>query len=381
MRVLFRQRALVCLALALIVCWGAPAVAPAAGKPHHKGHHHKPRHRGSPSPRTLPTPPPPAPRPPNPAAAPVPPSPPPGRAQLTIERARGNPPFFIAGQRMIVRGLVTPYVAAQTVKVSVYRDGRKVAVKTLAVTALGNGAGAFHIIYSSSSAGLVQVRATHYATSAQAPFTARSRSVRFASTSLSEGAQGGSVWLLQAELAALHYDVPRNGSFEEATSRAVLAYRKLTGLERVTYTNTRIFQLLQQGAGGFHVRYRGDGRHVEANLTRQVLAEIEPGGNVHAIFIISSGKPETPTVVGRFRVYEKSPGYNAKGMLDSNYFIAGYAIHGYAEVPNFPASHGCLRVPIPNASSIFQWVQVGTPVDVYDENGGGSGHVRGNAGP
>ena len=112
-----------------------------------------------------------------------------------------------------------------------------------------------------------------------------------------------------------------------------------------------------------------------------MLAEIDPGGRVNAIFEMSSGKPSTPTVVGRFRVYEKTPGYNAKGMLDSNYFIAGYAIHGYAEVPDYPASHGCLRVPIPNASSIYSWVQLGTPVDVYDEYGGGTTHVRGNAGP
>ena len=112
-----------------------------------------------------------------------------------------------------------------------------------------------------------------------------------------------------------------------------------------------------------------------------MLAEIEPGGHVRAIFEMSSGKPSTPTVVGRFRVYEKTPGFNAKGMLDSNYFIAGYAIHGYAEVPTFAASHGCLRVPIPNAASIFAWVQVGTPVDVYNEGGGGSHSVSGHAGP
>jgi lipoprotein-anchoring transpeptidase ErfK/SrfK len=96
---------------------------------------------------------------------------------------------------------------------------------------------------------------------------------------------------------------------------------------------------------------------------------------------MSSGKPSTPTVAGRFRVYEKTPGFNAKGMLDSNYFIAGYAIHGYAEIPNYPASHGCLRVPIPNAASIFAWVQQGMPVDVYDEYGGGSHQVHRNAGP
>jgi hypothetical protein len=301
--------------------------------------------------------------------------------RVVVLRARGNPPFMLPGQRVIVGGTVTPYVAGQRVKVSVYRDGRKVAVKVAPVLALGNGSGEFHIIYASAAAGLLQVHAVHYATAAQAQLTARTRSIRVTSTSLSEGAQGSSVWLLQAELAALHYDVPRNGIFEEATARAVIAYRKLTGLERVPSTDTRIFQLLQEGAGGFRVRYRGDGRHMEADLTRQVLAEIEPGGNVRAIFQISSGKPSTPTVVGRFRVYEKTPGYNAKGMLDSNYFIGGYAIHGYAEVPDYPASHGCLRVPIPNASSIFAWVQLGTPVDVYDEYGGGSTHLRGNAGP
>ena len=86
-------------------------------------------------------------------------------------------------------------------------------------------------------------------------------------------------------------------------------------------------------------------------------------------------------MVGRFSVYLKTPGVNAKGMVDSNYFIRGYAIHGYPEVPTYAASHGCLRVPIPNAAAIFSWVRVGTPVDVYDQSGGGSTHVRGNAGP
>ena len=40
-------------------------------------------------------------------------------------------------------------------------------------------------------------------------------------------------------------------------------------------------------------------------------------------------------------------------MVHSSYFIRGYAIHGYPSVPNYPASHGCLRVPIPNALQIF----------------------------
>ena len=52
-------------------------------------------------------------------------------------------------------------------------------------------------------------------------------------------------------------------------------------------------------------------------------------------------------------------------MVDSSYFIGGYAIHGYVSVPTFPASHGCVRVPIPNARSIYDWLRIGDRVDVY----------------
>ena len=88
-------------------------------------------------------------------------------------------------------------------------------------------------------------------------------------------------------------------------------------------------------------------------------------GKVVRIYHVSTGKPSTPTVRGTFHVYRKDWGTNEKGMVDSNYFTGGYAIHGYAEVPSYTASHGCVRVPIPNAASIYAWVHMGTRVDVY----------------
>jgi L,D-transpeptidase catalytic domain len=355
--------------LALLSLGGSPAPAGAA------------------APAQAPPSPAPPPATPVPPAAPVPPAPtaPGGPAQghirLVVQRASGSPPFVIAGRAMVIRGIVVPYVAEQRVKVSIYRDGRKVDVKTLAVLPVGNGAGQFHLSYSSPRVGLVQARAVHYATPRQGLFAGRSGSVHFTSVNLGGGAQGASVRLLQSELNALHYVVPLSGTFDEATGRAVIAYRKMTGLERVPFASRLVFQLLQRGAGAFHVHYRGDGRHVEADLTRQVLAEIGPGGRVRAVYTMSSGKPSTPTVIGRFRVYSKTPGVNSEGMVDSNYFIRGYAIHGYAEVPTYAASHGCLRVPIPDAAAIFAWLGLGTPVDVYNESGGGSHHVSSHAGP
>jgi peptidoglycan hydrolase-like protein with peptidoglycan-binding domain len=304
-----------------------------------------------------------------------------GRIKLVLQHVGGSPPFALLGQRIAVRGIVTPYVGGQTVRVSFYRDGRKVQVRTVSVLAVGNGTGQFHVNFVSGYGGLVEARAAHYATARQGAFSGRSQGVRYVSANVGPGAAGQSVRLLQSELDVLHYAVPLTGVFDEGTGRALIAYRKLTGLARAPYAGAQVWGLLARGAGSFHVRYPHDGRHVEADLTKQVLAEIEPGGRVRTIYTMSSGKPSTPTVVGRFQVYSKTPGFNSEGMYDSNYFIRGYAIHGYAEVPTYAASHGCLRVPIPDAPAIYAWVQVGTPVDVYDDYGGGSRDVRGNAGP
>ena len=308
-------------------------------------------------------------------------APPGGSMRLVIQQAHGKPPFALLGERIVVRGILVPYVSGQKVVLSIYRDGRRVLSRRVGVSAVGNGAGQFHFAYGSPRTGLVSVRAEHAATPQLGAFTAKAVSVRYEPSTIAVGARGPAVRLLQDELARLRYEVPVSGYFDEATARAVLALRKVIGLERIESANARIFQLLQHGAGRFRVRYRGDGNHVEADLSKQVLVEIERGGRVRRIFTMSSGKPSTPTVLGRFRVYSKTPGTNSHGMVDSNYFIRGYAIHGYAEVPVYAASHGCLRIPIPNASAVFAWVQLGYPVDVYTDNGRGSRTVRNNAGP
>jgi peptidoglycan hydrolase-like protein with peptidoglycan-binding domain len=280
-----------------------------------------------------------------------------------------------------MRAVVTPFVAGQTVKVSFYRDGRKVSVQLKQVRPVAGGAGGFRVSYVSPLPGLLEARAVHYATPQQVQFVARSPAVRYVQVNLGPGAQGPSVRLLQSELNVLHYAVPLSGVLDEGTGRALVAFRKVTGMARVPFAGAQVFSQLSRHIGGFPVRYRRDGRHVEANLTKQVIALIDPGGRVHAIYTMSSGKPSTPTVIGHFQVYSKTPGVNEEGMVDSNYFIRGYAIHGYPEVPTYAASHGCLRVPIPDAAAIFAWVQYGTAVDVYNQYGGGSYRVRANAGP
>jgi peptidoglycan hydrolase-like protein with peptidoglycan-binding domain len=189
--------------------------------------------------------------------------------------------------------------------------------------------------------------------------------VRVVRSTASPSSRGPAVRFLQRILRRKHYAVNVTGSFDADTSRAVLAFRKLTNRPRVPVADRDVFKGLLNGEGAFKVRYRGDGKHVEGDLTHQVLALVNPGGKVFRIYPTASGAPGTPTVLGRFHVYSKTPGTNAKGMVYSSYFIRGYAIHGYRDVPSYPASHGCMRVPIPDAIAIFNWLNLGDGVDVY----------------
>ena len=52
-------------------------------------------------------------------------------------------------------------------------------------------------------------------------------------------------------------------------------------------------------------------------------------------------------------------------MYYSIYFVGGYAIHGYSPVPTYPASHGCLRIPIPSAKRVYGWVSLGDTIYTY----------------
>jgi hypothetical protein len=148
-----------------------------------------------------------------------------------------------------------------------------------------------------------------------------------------------------------------------ATSLAILAFRKTNGMKRNSKFSKVIFKKLLQGRGGFKPRY-DNGRHVEVDLSRQVMSLIVGDKPAHT-FHVSTGASSTPTIRGKFRFYMRQPGYNSKSMYYSVYFQGGYATHGYNPVPTYPASHGCVRNPIPYSVFIYRWVDIGMPIYVY----------------
>jgi L,D-transpeptidase catalytic domain len=270
----------------------------------------------------------------------------------------------VAGRDLRIDGRIVPYVPGEQVSVRIWRGHKllkRVTVRPRPTRTRRTAT--FSVRLTPERGGDVQVFAVHERSAEQRRLVQR-LPLSVVVPAAGPGTRSPFVALLQQRLRAVGYATPRSGVLDAGTQRAILAFRKVNGMARTMSLDAAIVDRLMRGAGGFKVRFPQYGRHVEAHLGQQVLALIDRGRVLRA-YHTSSGASVTPTVLGTFRFYMKTIGTNAKGMVDSSYFIRGYAIHGYASVPTYPASHGCLRVPVPDARSIYDWIDIGDRIAVY----------------
>ena len=283
-----------------------------------------------------------------------------------------SPDAFAVGGHLVtvprrtihIVGVVRPYVPDQTVLVKVLLGHRQIKTDVVRINSEHGGAyGQFTEPLSSPRAGQLTVQVGHTRNTAMGALLARSHIAALAEQA-GFGSRGLFVELIQQRLAALHFYIPQTGVYDSGTGWAIDAYHRLLHRGASQTLDGRTISYLLDGFGSFQVRFPGHGNHAEGNLSLQLLA-LASGSHVYRIYPISSGKPSTPTILGDFRVYSKVPGFLPDGMYYSNFFIRGYAIHGYNPAPDYPASHGCMRVPIQDATSIFGWLQIGDWVDTY----------------
>lgn len=121
------------------------------------------------------------------------------------------------------------------------------------------------------------------------------------------------------------------------------------------------------------------GAHIEVDLARQVLFLVDSDGRVGNILPVSSGSgktfhekgyPETQAITpcGHLEVFSTAAGWKTSPlgqMYNPLYIVGGIAIHGSRDVPAYPASHGCIRVPMFASERLPRMVPKGTPVFVY----------------
>ena len=118
-------------------------------------------------------------------------------------------------------------------------------------------------------------------------------------------------------------------------------------------------------------------RWVDVNLTTQTLRAYE-GDTVVYTTLVSSGTWDHPTVTGQFRVWLTFRSQTMDGTLLGYdyyledvpyvmYFYQDYALHGTYWHSNFgtPMSHGCVNLATSDAAWIYDFVSIGTLVNVH----------------
>ena len=109
---------------------------------------------------------------------------------------------------------------------------------------------------------------------------------------------------------------------------------------------------------------------VKLSTGAQRLYVVE-GDNVLLATPISVGKASTPTPSGSFPIRAKvaqrrrvsSPGAGYPMTYWMEFYTPAYGMH-WGFVKPYPATHGCVRIPLKAARKVFNLVNVGTRIDV-----------------
>lgn len=123
---------------------------------------------------------------------------------------------------------------------------------------------------------------------------------------------------------------------------------------------------------------RFEGKYIDLDLTTQQLCRVE-GATLIDCNTISSGKASMPTPTGTYQIQNKNPRqWSAKYGLWMPWweaFNGSYGIHelpewpgGYKEGANHlgtPVSHGCVRLGVGPAETLYNWTDIGTPVYIH----------------
>jgi len=190
--------------------------------------------------------------------------------------------------------------------------------------------------------------------------------------SLDRGATGPSVIRLQYALSQHgFYRGPVDGIYGRGTETAVIAFEKYLGLPRsgdFSALDWIRITLLPDAA----LPHRWDEPdRVEIDLRRQLLFVVEDHvvvgviptstGSGETYFSVRNGRDVVAaTPQGDFRLRWHEYGWNCDIVTEwcvYNYwaFTPYYGIHGYAQVPPWPASHGCSRVTTGSSGAPPGW--------------------------
>ncbi|HEY6787920.1 MAG TPA: L,D-transpeptidase family protein [Trebonia sp.] len=201
---------------------------------------------------------------------------------------------------------------------------------------------------------------------------------------LQYGDRGADVLAMQHRLYSLHYWLKITGVFDFDTQEAIYAFQAVNGLSMDGVVGPQTKQALEH-PHTYKAQDPSVATRIEVNIypkvqilayyknnQLQLISHISSAGGYR--FCDSNGCQTATTPTGWYRANWFDPGWvkvPLGEMYNPVFFIGGaYAIHGDTVVPNYPASHGCVRIPDDLASVFHTWISVsytsGTRIHIYN---------------
>jgi hypothetical protein len=147
-------------------------------------------------------------------------------------------------------------------------------------------------------------------------------------------------------------------TFDQRTWHAVVAFQGWNGLVRDGIVGRRTRAALRHATRPQPWSAR---EGLEVHVPQQVLLLVRHGRVQRAIHVSTGAGGRTP--LGFFRVFKRERlSWSAVfhvWMPYAQYFFGGYALHEYPDVPAYPASHGCVRVPAQEVGRVWRFGRVG----------------------
>ncbi len=186
---------------------------------------------------------------------------------------------------------------------------------------------------------------------------------------------GSWVQRLNERLAEAGFHADEGDGFGYVTRHAVFAFQKHHGLETTGVFTTDMWELLDHPA---ELVWRREADRVEVDLAKQVLYLVEDH-EVRYVLPVSTGNGESfvnhagrtvaaRTPEGKYTFDRAINGMRVSylgALYNPYYFRGGYAIHGSPSVPNYPASHGCVRVTNWDMDLLREHLEIGQTIYVY----------------
>lgn len=109
-------------------------------------------------------------------------------------------------------------------------------------------------------------------------------------------------------------------------------------------------------------------RHIEIRLSEQRARLFDASGNELFTTKVSTGRPGYSTPTGEFVITDKNRAwtstiYHASMPYFQRLSCSDFGLH-QGNVPGYPASHGCIRVPAGNAAKLFAMTEAGDRVRI-----------------